>query len=268
MGLLGVLLAKSPMYNGGNICLTNSKAQASDQKLSTRDSDVAREQHARVRSKRNHVGSNVSSQKRDGPASSSKEDGKANVASPVSVHNGVEQIPLVPKRKTPCIVDGSGRQNTQTGRQSDSDGVGDHLRPHGARSCLGPSCNIRLVGDQSGSVSETSIDSVHKEPSPLSRCAYSSGCGELVGSKFAMRVGHTENKKTPHSRDHEAGLDIEESAQLVRTHYSQREVSQPEEEKGEHACRGDSLRLGDVVGDFGIMVPKNGSQHICNKRGT
>ena len=112
----------------------------------------------------------------------------------------------------PCIVDGSGRQDTQTGRKSDSDWVGDHLRPHGTGSSLGPSRNIGLVGDQSGSVSKTSIDGVHEEPSPLSGCAYSSSFRELAGTQLAMSVGHAEDEEAPHSWDHECCLNIEESA--------------------------------------------------------
>jgi hypothetical protein len=83
-----------------------------------------------------------------------------------------------------------------------------------------------------------------------------------------VSVSHTEDEESPYSWDHERRLDIKESAQLVRTHHGQREVGQPEQEEGEHACRGDSLTFGNVVWDVGVVVSEHCTQHVGYQRGT
>lgn len=130
-----------------------------------------------------------------------------------------DEIPLVPDFKTPSVVDRGGRQYPERCGESYSNGISYQLTPHCASLCLAPSCDIRLVGDQSCSVAHSRVDGIYPEPA-----ARRTGRREMAEPNLALGVNHAKHEQSEDSRNHNGSLEPEELGKLVGSEKGQWQV--------------------------------------------
>ncbi|RFU34671.1 hypothetical protein B7463_g1676, partial [Scytalidium lignicola] len=169
----------------------------------------------------------------------SQKDGKARRGGPVPVEDCGEEIPWIPERQSPGVVDCCGGEDTECSRQGHTERRDDHLRELCCRARLAPPGNVGLVGDERGD-----------------------------GAYICASVDHAEDEEAEDGGQDNDGLEPEEGAQLVGSQGAEGEVDEPEEEKGEHALAGDADGGRDVVGDVSEVVTEDGSKDVIHEAGS